>query len=746
VHWTIRQQDANAAKFNEYTEESSMPDTVIRKETTHIDEMTRTASASTQWFVEKRNVKGMATHPITHNNKLQFFICGEEGFAAIARDIQNAKESIDLVCWGFDPGMELVRDGGTWPRGDTYGDLLIAAGKRGVKVRLLVWYDPIGSIATKNLPNYTYGDWSRASSAPGKAEEVSARVSIESATTYWSATHPGLTAAQNRKFKETMKPHIPQIARKEYCINWFTAAFDGNLTNIEIRRRGGSRPDIERSLQSEAHQPGNLSAMELESLGMKFLGTHHQKPVLIDYAADNGSKAVGYVMGLNSVTDYWDTCKHELEDTKREQGAELSAGESLQQPRCAHLSACNQASKCMRLDECMHIKDAAQAEVGATRKPGFRAGFVSMKPYQDYACRIEAGQSLICLYTNFMDAWDRAGKQVGVRAPKQATSKSGTVRAAIPSGLLRKGRAGDSSVQIVRTQPEDNDKTIKEIYTLAASKAALACGYMYIENQYFQCEEWTNHLMTMRKQVVAAWKAGSATAGKSTRDMPIMHVFIVIPLPEREQMVPRTYDALAVLGQQDTMTGQQALIDHLNNTSGPMFDAMGNPTGTDAAQSTVVAHANTISKPDIAMLENTFGMKVSVAMLQTCGIDQDRWRYREIYIHSKLLLVDDSFLTLGSANLNQRSMAVDSEINMATDNPRLVRDLRKRVFSQLSGSEINGGKGAGTDISDAFDDWQKLMKDNRTRKYSTSQTREKRKLIGFLLPLEDNRSSTMRLG
>lgn len=50
-------------------------------------------------------------------------------------------------------------DGGTWPRGDTYGDLLIAAGKRGVKVRLLVWYD-WGAVNTKNpcnMPGHTHG-------------------------------------------------------------------------------------------------------------------------------------------------------------------------------------------------------------------------------------------------------------------------------------------------------------------------------------------------------------------------------------------------------------------------------------------------------------------------------------------------------------------------------------------------------------------------------------------------------------
>lgn len=55
-----------------------------------------------------------------------------------------------------------------------------------------------------------------------------------------------------------------------------------------------------------------------EAAGMSF-ATHHQKPILIDYAHDGGSDAVGDVMGLNSVTDYWDTQQHEIDDPLREE-------------------------------------------------------------------------------------------------------------------------------------------------------------------------------------------------------------------------------------------------------------------------------------------------------------------------------------------------------------------------------------------------------------------------------------------
>lgn len=48
------------------------------------------------------------------------------------------------------------------------------------------------------------------------------------------------------------------------------------------------------------------------------------------------------------------------------------------------------------------------------------------------------------------------------------------------------------------------------------------------------------------------------------------------------------------------------------------------------------------------------------------------------YIHSKLLLVDDRFLTVGSANLSNRSMGFDSELNLSWEagGGKLVDELR----------------------------------------------------------------------
>jgi len=110
------------------------------------------------------------------------------------------------------------------------------------------------------------------------------------------------------------------------------------------------------------------------------------------------------------------------------------------------------------------------------------------------------------------------------------------------------------------------------------------------------------------------------------------------------------------------------------------------------------------------------------------------------------LLVDDVFLMLGSANLNLRSMAVDSEINIATNNPYLARDLRRRIFAQHSGNDVDGGSGSKNDIKETFRKWMKLMKNNRAKKIEDSQSEKRKKMTGFLLPLSDNRSSFIRLG
>jgi hypothetical protein len=67
---------------------------------------------------------------------------------------------------------------------------------------------------------------------------------------------------------------------------------------------------------------------------------------------------------------------------------------------------------------------------------------------------------------------------------------------------------------------------------------------------------------------------------------------------------------------------------------------------------------------------------------------------RATYIHSKLLAVDDRFLSVGSANLTNRSMGVDSELHVSWEAPagqtahlpaRGVRRLRVSLLAEHAG-------------------------------------------------------------
>lgn len=79
-------------------------------QTVHIDLQGRTATCSFQWLLEKD-----LSHPPRPDSVIETLICGQEGFKRIAQDIEDAQDTVHLVCWGFDPGMALVR-GGIHPR------------------------------------------------------------------------------------------------------------------------------------------------------------------------------------------------------------------------------------------------------------------------------------------------------------------------------------------------------------------------------------------------------------------------------------------------------------------------------------------------------------------------------------------------------------------------------------------------------------------------------------------------------
>ena len=81
-----------------------------------------------------------------------------------------------------------------------------------------------------------------------------------------------------------------------------------------------------------------------------------------------------------------------------------------------------------------------------------------------------------------------------------------------------------------------------------------------------------------------------------------------------------------------------------------------------------------------------------------------------VYIHSKLMIVNDVFTTHGSANINTRSMQVDSELNIAHEWASVTQGLRRRLWEQHT-----GGIGAQDDPAVAFKVWADIIERNKKR-------------------------------
>ena len=53
-----------------------------------------------------------------------------------------------------------------------------------------------------------------------------------------------------------------------------------------------------------------------------------------------------------------------------------------------------------------------------------------------------------------------------------------------------------------------------------------------------------------------------------------------------------------------------------------------------------------------------------------------------VYVHAKIGIVDDRWLTVGSANLNEHSLFNDTEVNVVTCDEHLARDARLRLWAE----------------------------------------------------------------
>jgi phosphatidylserine/phosphatidylglycerophosphate/cardiolipin synthase-like enzyme len=74
-----------------------------------------------------------------------------------------------------------------------------------------------------------------------------------------------------------------------------------------------------------------------------------------------------------------------------------------------------------------------------------------------------------------------------------------------------------------------------------------------------------------------------------------------------------------------------------------------------------------------------------------CALYQRGAGGRPVYVHAKIGIVDDEWLTVGSANLNEHSLFNDTEVNVVLRDPGLARAARLRLWREhLERDDVEG--------------------------------------------------------
>lgn len=647
------------------------------------------AKVGLSWFLYEEDKKEFEPSMSDAHSKpvpatFRALINGEEAFGAIYDKIENASSSIDIAIWGFQPSMYFKRKkDGKFLR---IGDLLIKMALNNVKVRLLVW-SMWGDVQTTsedaaNLGNKHYIGYGRA------AKEISQEQMEYDA--YWYEAIRGefhTTFDRIRNSPDGDSEKLDKIAseleekyKARFPYLWKISKDQERLKKIQYKNR---RVTLFNDITNGGYSDKNLPW--LAELALSAASTHHQKMVLIDYKKPE--QAVGFVMEHNMLDNYWDRSTHIY----------------------GNLEAAN-------------------------------AGKNVNTPLQDVSS-IVTGEVLWDLNYNFCQSWDRDGffdnRGYYDSSENLTQDRKGIQRSSFkPNPNM--GMGGMTlQAQIVRTYDKPRVKDIMKVYLKNIQQTT---SYIYTENQYFRwpvlAEEFLSHWKNMRKG----------------RPGPI-HWFVVTNSSDSGigSGTFTTNNMLKLLGRQDVMpnVARNVNLEELETEKSRI--ALSNPKGTlgvpgpldetrkarikaldaeiESRKKDLENEKQKIKKGDIAEPEEDrqFTQKLGYELKDTPGIKahictlvaDNAWQ--EVYVHSKVTIMDDTFTIISSANLNTRSMEKDTELGIILQTGEVARDLRKRLWSLHTKKNAAANPDGMHDYNvaeEAFDVWGQLMQKNREAKVS----------------------------
>lgn len=620
-----------------------------------------------RWFVNRSEYRPQAGH-------FQLLINGDAAFSSVFAAIAAAKKSVSIICWGFQPSMYFVR--GEYGGLMRIGQLLEKKAEEGVEVRVLCWaldvtygvpffLDPFG-LTTRHV-NVTGGMYK----VPFSDEKVG----------LGESNMPGRFDQRDQD-----RPRTSTDGQQDYDIWWYqnydegqeaedvrgkrkrAKAGDTKAKHLHFRSRGFSTWDRVK-IGFKRHEDADLSLMTRVVLGG--LPSHHQKMVLVDY--EDPELAVGFVMGHNMLDEYWDDDRHTAQ---------------------------------------RHTIRSKKPDPHPDRGPN---GWL---PRHDFSSRI-TGPMVGDLFHNFDSAWKA---ETGDALPKpQAPFETYAPRAYGPSRPV----AG----QILRTQPQHGVEDIKRCYLQAVNNAS---QYIYIENQYFRWPVLAEKIKDCAAQQTAC--------GRKPEAHDPLYLFVITNASDDGvgAGTVNTYRMLESLGRADTIPGvarderadaigeklkqvraenaalyreRQQIQETYPGSSERSREIDRRLEANEAREKELKDQLDKTKNTNIAISqEDPPGLKTHIATLVAPDTKEGE-PWVEVYIHAKLMIIDDAFLTIGSANINTRSMETDSELNIAVDCCEEAREAREKLWKSHAGDD-----GVQSTLKDTFKAWDGVMTKNKTER------------------------------
>ena len=670
------------------------------------------ATVNFNWFLKdaEKFENGTQSEPVPATFKA--LVNGKEAFEELHDRIANAQHSIDIAIWGFQPSMHFKRDG----KSPCIGDLLIQKALEGKKVRILVWSLP-GDIQTFSEANL------------GNKPGVWVKDKVE-----------GVTSAQvdyDRWWYEAIRGNFDNVIRRSdiYGIIYTTKKFEklveftksSNRTNLVYKNRHVAKQENnykDKTLPEEAQrlQKHNFKDETLPKnaykYALKYAPSHHQKTVLIDYEIPE--LAVGFVLEHNMVDNYWDDSNHSLKTTLPNIGKN------------------------------------------------------SPTPLQDVSS-IVTGQVLWDINHNFCQSWDRQNNKqwgkdpvdIGITGKRQSFTRDHYQ----PNPSL----VDDSKLvmaQIVRTYDQPDIEDIMKVYLKNIKQTT---SYIYTENQYFRfpplVREFISHWETIKNNgrtegpihwftVTNSSDEGIGVGTYTTNEMfKLLGKQDVMPGVAREIKREElgvelgkckvNQAILYNLAIRSPTSGERAALEEKYEANEQEIKRIEKEIANidlkqrkaeikQAEQKTQnnenIQHPNAIENQELSQEEANLTKELGYEISDTPGIKahictlmpkDENGKYvhtykkngkdtpAEVYVHSKVTIMDDVFTVISSANLNTRSMQVDTELGIIMECADVAEGLRKRLWDLHTNKNFAANPDDMHDYAvakEAFRKWGELIK------------------------------------